>query len=1427
MKKKILAALMAAVMLFTILPLGTLDTAWAEERASATAGEGSVSGGKLLEGYLYRLAGMDIRSYENGFNSSSMAATYSAKANLNAEEKTVYNTLKAEIEKIASGQRKDTNIKTSGVLGSQASADKVWHALLSDLPYELYWHDKVIGINYVYILAADNTPFKDVTFSFAVAQEFRGKDMTTTNIPNVPAAVQTARSVVAANASKSDHDKLQAYRQYICDQVSYNYAAARGEYANGYGNPWQLLWVFDGDSTTNVVCEGYAKSFKYLCDLTEESNGWTGDVETINVTGTMGTENHMWNIVRIGGGNYLVDVTNCDTGMKGYPQKLFLRGAVGDGISYTVENTVYTYGTETRTGFAAADLKLSGTDYTPAATTLTAPTVTLKADAASGQPVISWTRVNGAAQYEIYRSATGKANSFSIIRRTSALTYTDVNAAAGNTYYYVVRAMKGSGSSAVYSKFSPAQSIQYAITSLNAPTMTLTSAASGQPVISWTRVNGAAQYEIYRSATGKANSFSIIRRTSALTYTDVNAAAGNTYYYVVRAISGSVKSAFCPAQSIQYAVASLNAPTMTLTSAASGQPVISWTKVNGAAQYEVYRSTNGKNFSIIRRTAALSYTDTSAAAGTTYYYQVRAINGSVKSAFCPAQSIQYAITSLNAPTMTLTSAASGQPVVSWTKVNGAAQYEVYRSATGKANSFSIIRRTSALTYTDVNAAAGNTYYYVVRAINGSVKSAFCAAQSIQYAVASLNAPTMTLTSAASGQPVVSWTKVNGAAQYEVYRSTNGKNFSIIRRTAALSYTDTSAAAGTTYYYQVRAINGSVKSAFCAAQSIQYAVASLNAPTMTLTSAASGQPVVSWTKVNGAAQYEVYRSTNGKNFSIVRRTAALSFTDTSAAAGTTYYYQVRAINGSVKSDFCAAQSISLTVSEYAGECGSRATWRLTDDGVLTISGKDGIYEYGWYEEDDVYHPAPWAEEGMPAVKKLVVNSGITYIGSSAFEGLDQLVSVSLPDTMEYIGWNAFRDCASLTSIVIPEGTKYLYGDAFIGCTSLRSVKLPSTLEDIGGCIFQGCTSLRDIVLPEGLSVITWRMFDGCTSLRSITIPGSVMAIYDDAFSGCTALTSVIFGGSRTDWENMTFNTGNDALRRATPTCTGSTALAAPVVTGSTNRSGMPLIQWNKVSGAARYQLWCSRIYDDFGAVAYDLHADWDEEWFWDGNCCSYLNNGSLEDGVTYSYKVRAVDANGNVGAFSKEIRITFEPVLATPVISVTTNAQYQPVLAWDKVSGAGYYEVWRWCEEDETDQCIRRTAGLTWTDTTAELGKTYWYYLRAYSPDWNFTTDTGSYYSAWSYSMRWDVLDTPEITEVYSPEAGKAVLGWTKVSGADQYEIYRSTDGENYSIVRRTAALTWTDTTVQSGRVYYKIRAVVNVGSAKGYSDFLWTNFFVR
>ena len=258
---------------------------------------------------------------------------------------------------------------------------------------------------------------------------------------------------------------------------------------------------------------------------------------------------------------------------------------------------------------------------------------------------------------------------------------------------------------------------------LGIPTITLTTASNGNPVIKWTKVNGAAQYEVYRSDTGKDNSFKIIRRTAGLTFTDTAAAAGKTYYYVVRAINGSTAGKLCAAKSVAVA---LGVPAMTVKLGGDGEPVVNWTKVNGAAQYEVYRSDTGKDnsFKIIRRTAGLTYTDTSAAAGKTYYYVVRAINGSTAGKFCAAQMV------LGVPTMTLTSTRNGT-VIQWTKVDGAAQYEVYRSDSDKSGTFKIVRRTAGTFWKDNTAQVGKTYYYTVRAMRGSgtslVYGGFCSA----------------------------------------------------------------------------------------------------------------------------------------------------------------------------------------------------------------------------------------------------------------------------------------------------------------------------------------------------------------------------------------------------------------------------------------------------------------------------------------------------------------------------------------------------------------------------------------------------------------------------------------------------------------------------------------------------------------------------
>ena len=218
----------------------------------------------------------------------------------------------------------------------------------------------------------------------------------------------------------------------------------------------------------------------------------------------------------------------------------------------------------------------------------------------------------------------------------------------------------------------------------------------------------------------------------------------------------------------------LPAPDMTLTNANNGKPTITWTAVDKAEQYEVYRSSDGINYSVIYQSSGLTYTDNSAAAGSTYYYKVRAKNANSTGHFCDAASIA-SLAAPAAPSLTLTTDRSGKPVLKWTSVKDATAYEVFRSTTGAAGSFSIVRRTGYLTWTDTNTEMDKTYYYVVRAKNGSLCGKFSPAQSVKCPIV-LSVPSMTLDlNKSTGKPVISWTSVPFATQYEIYRSADRKS----------------------------------------------------------------------------------------------------------------------------------------------------------------------------------------------------------------------------------------------------------------------------------------------------------------------------------------------------------------------------------------------------------------------------------------------------------------------------------------------------------------------------------------------------------------------------------------------------------------------------------------------------------------------------
>ena len=209
--------------------------------------------------------------------------------------------------------------------------------LLADCPYELYWYDKVSGvstngpgISASYKGTEWTIGFEgSIEFYFSVAQDYTAGEylVDTTNAERVQNAVANAQSIISEYSSDADYEKLVGYRTEICDRVAYNQSAAV-DASIPYGDPWQIISVFDGDIGTNVVCEGYSKSFQYLCDRT----AFDGAITCITVTGTMnggtGAGGHMWNVIKMDdGNNYLVDVTNCDTGTIGADDQLFLVGS--------------------------------------------------------------------------------------------------------------------------------------------------------------------------------------------------------------------------------------------------------------------------------------------------------------------------------------------------------------------------------------------------------------------------------------------------------------------------------------------------------------------------------------------------------------------------------------------------------------------------------------------------------------------------------------------------------------------------------------------------------------------------------------------------------------------------------------------------------------------------------------------------------------------------------------------------------------------------------------------------------------------------------------------------------------------------------------------------------------------------------------------
>ena len=376
------------------------------------------------------------------------------------------------------------------------------------------------------------------------------------------------------------------------------------------------------------------------------------------------------------------------------------------------------------------------------------------------------------------------------------------------------------------------------------------------------------------------------------------------------------------------------APRVTIgNSSASGKPQLTWAAVDGAAKYEIYRSTQqSTGFTLLGTTTSTNYVNTGAAVGTTYYYKVRALNvDGAAGAYSSTVSGAAKAVAPAAPTVTMTYSDSGKPKLTWSAVSGAASYRVYRSES-RGTGYSLLGTTTSTSYVNTGAAVGKTYYYRVKAVNSAGTSAY---SNIVSGTARTPAPAAPVlkggTSSASGKPQLTWAAVDGAAKYDVYRSNSADGtFSKVGSTDKTTYVNTGAVQGVTYFYKIRAVGASGASGFSNTVAIHVAGV-VKAPAVVVLSGIKADAAgitVTWKATANADTYNVLRrdASNTAWKVIARGVSGTSYKDTTVARGVMYSYTVQGV---------AADGVTTGPYDTTGKSAKVTASASTTPGYVTM------------------------------------------------------------------------------------------------------------------------------------------------------------------------------------------------------------------------------------------------------------------------------------------------------------------------------------------------------------------------------------------------------------------------------------------------------------------------------------------------------------
>ena len=291
---------------------------------------------------------------------------------------------------------------------------------------------------------------------------------------------------------------------------------------------------------------------------------------------------------------------------------------------------------------------------------------------------------------------------------------------------------------------------------------------------------------------------------TALSYSVKNLTPGVTYYFRVRAFANGQWQDYST-----EATKSVQPPKPSKVSAAAGNNSItlSWAQRKDISGVTIYRSTskngNYKQLTNVPQENGATFSDTNITNNQTYYYKIqRYINvksATYQSEISPSTSAQYELGTVT--NLKVSNDTKSTLKVSWSGAQNAQSYTIGYAKVNTNNYKYIVTNKTSYTLKDLN--LGSTYVVAV-----------CANNNIGSTTAAISNPIKvklkktTLKASKSGKSTkLSWSKINTASGYKIYRATskNGKYKLIktLKGNKTFKYTDKKVYKGTRYYYYVK------------------------------------------------------------------------------------------------------------------------------------------------------------------------------------------------------------------------------------------------------------------------------------------------------------------------------------------------------------------------------------------------------------------------------------------------------------------------------------------------------------------------------------------------------------------------------------------------------------------------------------------------